>query len=273
MSDFLLGDAEESGREVTLHFNTNRLVAVKWHQWKVHLFEQEHLTSTWSPLNVPLIVNLDWDPREERNIWFPHAWVLQPVAAAAGVFLKSLVAEPPIKPGTPDPYTPPKPGTYKPETHVQIGPIVQVRHRARRGARRAPGSQPRNRAQDGMNEAQQPTRLCVLLVCFAGAKTAAHVRHELGKRVRSSGGAPLDETFGLFCRRCLRPLGGARDIGTASEKIRPAAVTRQLRDPRLGRRRHFSENDHRPVEPRRAEPDRALQPRGARSLARGLGIR
>ena len=47
------------------------------------------------------------------------------MAAAAGAFMKSLMKEPPIKPGTPDPYTPPKPGTYKAETHVQIGPIIQ----------------------------------------------------------------------------------------------------------------------------------------------------
>ena len=56
---------------------------------------------------------------------FRHVWVAHPIAAAAGAFLKSLVVEPPIKTGTPDPYTPPKPGTFKPETHLQIGPIIQ----------------------------------------------------------------------------------------------------------------------------------------------------
>lgn len=44
-----------------------------------------------------------------------------------------------------------------------------------------------------MNEGQPPTRLCVLLVCFAGAKTASRVTSELGKGVRASGGALLDE--------------------------------------------------------------------------------
>ena len=39
--------------------------------------------------------------------------------------MKSMVAEPPIKPGTPDPYTPPKPGTFSAESHLQIGPIIQ----------------------------------------------------------------------------------------------------------------------------------------------------
>ena len=44
-----------------------------------------------------------------------------------------------------------------------------------------------------MNAGQQPSRLCVLLVCFAGAKRAAHVRSELGKGLRSSGADLLDE--------------------------------------------------------------------------------
>jgi arylsulfatase len=39
--------------------------------------------------------------------------------------LKSLVAEPPIKTGTPDPYTPPRPDQVRPEQHVQLGPVIQ----------------------------------------------------------------------------------------------------------------------------------------------------
>ena len=74
---------------------------------------------------MPLIHNLEWDPREEHQVDFPHGWVVHPIAAAVGAFLKSLVAEPPIKTGTPDPSTPPKPDTFSPETHLQIGPIIQ----------------------------------------------------------------------------------------------------------------------------------------------------
>jgi arylsulfatase len=47
------------------------------------------------------------------------------MAAAAGAFLKSLIAEPPIKPGTPDPYMPPRPGELRGEERVQIGAITQ----------------------------------------------------------------------------------------------------------------------------------------------------
>ena len=125
MRGFLLGDAEESGREVVLCMQSNRLQAIKWRQWKAHLFKQDDMFSGWTPWNMPMLHNLEWDLREEHQIGFPHAWVFHPMAAAAGAFLKSLAVEPPIKPGTPDPYVPPKTGELIPQQHLQIGPIVQ----------------------------------------------------------------------------------------------------------------------------------------------------
>ena len=125
MGDFLLGDAEESGRDLILCLQGNRLQAAKWHQWKAHLFKQDDFYSTWVPWNMPALHNLEWDPREEHQVNFPHAWVAHPIAAAAAAFLKTLAVEPPIKPGTPDPYTPPKPGELVPQEHLQLGAIVQ----------------------------------------------------------------------------------------------------------------------------------------------------
>jgi arylsulfatase len=125
MRGFLLGDAEESGRDTVLCMQGNRVQAAKWRQWKAHLFQQDDFYSTWSAYNVPHLYNLEWDPREEHQVDFPHAWVMHPMGAAAGAFLKSLAIEPPIKAGTPDPYTPPEPGQLIPQEHLQIGPIVQ----------------------------------------------------------------------------------------------------------------------------------------------------
>jgi arylsulfatase len=125
MADFLLGDAEESGRDIVLCLQGNRIQAAKWRQWKVHLFKQDDFYSTWSAFNFPHLYNLEWDPREEHQIGFAHGWVAHPIAAAAGAFLMSLAVEPPIKPGTPDPYTPPPPGEWQAQSTLQIGPITQ----------------------------------------------------------------------------------------------------------------------------------------------------
>jgi arylsulfatase len=125
MADFLLGGAGESGRDVILCLQGSRLQAVKWHQWKLHLFKQDDFYSTWSPYNIPHVYNLEWDPREEHQIDFGHIWVTHPIMAAASAFLKTLAIEPPIKPGTPDPYTPPPPGQWQPQSVLQLGPITQ----------------------------------------------------------------------------------------------------------------------------------------------------
>ncbi len=125
MRNFLLGDVDTSGRDTILCLQGNRLQAVKWHQWKMHLFEQEAMLSTWSPYNEPHIYNLEWDPREEHEVGFPHAWVAHPMAAAVSAFMRTLMIEPPIKPGTPDPYVPPKPGELRAEEHLQLGFITQ----------------------------------------------------------------------------------------------------------------------------------------------------
>jgi arylsulfatase A-like enzyme len=125
MRGFLLGDAEESGRDTVLCLQGGRLQAVKWRQWKAHLFQQDGFYSTWDAYNIPHVHNLEWDPREEHEIMFPHAWVMHPMAVAASAFLKTLAIEPPIKPGTPDPYSPPKPGEPIPQEHLQLGPITQ----------------------------------------------------------------------------------------------------------------------------------------------------
>jgi hypothetical protein len=121
----VLGAAERSGRDTVLCFRGNRLQAVKWRQWKLHLFQQDAMSSTWTPYNASHLHNLEWDPREEHDILFPHGWVVHPMAAAIGAFLKTLATEPPIKAGAPDPYTPPQPGDLRPEEHLQVGVISQ----------------------------------------------------------------------------------------------------------------------------------------------------
>ena len=98
MRDFLLGDAEKSGRDTILCFQGNRLQAVKWRQWKITCSSRT-TSSTWTPYNMPHLHNLEWDPREEHEVDFPHAWVAHPMAAAAGAFMKTLAIEPRSSPG------------------------------------------------------------------------------------------------------------------------------------------------------------------------------
>ena len=118
--------------------------------------------------------------------------------------MKTLAAEPPIKPGTPDPYTPPKPGTYKPETHLQLGAIVQFVTALVEEHDELPDPQPRDRTPERMSQEGAPAagetpgagateRQCLLLACFAGAKRAAKIHRELNKRIDQGGDALLEQ--------------------------------------------------------------------------------
>jgi len=63
-----------------------------------------------APQRLPIIhlYNLLLDPRERNNIQSENSWVLFPVMKIVNDFQESLKAEPPIPPGTADPYSPPK---------------------------------------------------------------------------------------------------------------------------------------------------------------------
>ena len=66
----------------------------------------------WTPLaklGTPKIFHLITDPKEEYPETTPrHSWVATPVMKIVAEFEQSLKKYPPIAPGTPDPYTPPK---------------------------------------------------------------------------------------------------------------------------------------------------------------------
>ncbi len=59
-------------------------------------------------LPLPKVVNLFTDMKEERDMAAKASWVIDPAVRIVGELEASLKKYPPIKLGTPDPYTPPK---------------------------------------------------------------------------------------------------------------------------------------------------------------------
>jgi arylsulfatase len=104
--DFLLGNQETSNREGFPAYNGNQLFAYKWRNWKMHLVELETMNSVPEKLNVPRVYNLITDPKEEYNMASEATWVLPVMFNKIIEFQASLVEEPPIPLGTPDPYVP-----------------------------------------------------------------------------------------------------------------------------------------------------------------------
>ena len=107
-TDFLLGKQEKSNREGFPCYVGDVLHAVKWRNWKVHFVWQEYMFDPPQRLPNPRLHNLIEDPRERNNVAPMNTWVYHPVVKIVDDFQASLKKEPPIPPGTPDPYVPPK---------------------------------------------------------------------------------------------------------------------------------------------------------------------
>ena len=106
--DFFLGKQENSNREGFPAYVSDRLSAVKWRNWKMHLFWQENMYDPPQKLPLPKIINLLTDLKEQRDVLMANSWVRQPMEKIISELERSLQKYPPIKPGTPDPYVPPK---------------------------------------------------------------------------------------------------------------------------------------------------------------------
>lgn len=104
---FLTGASETSGRETVLCFVADKLHAVKWRHWKLHLIWQEYMQDPAVELGIPRLFNLYDDPRERQDVFLPaNTWSLRPTMAAVAEFWASTEAHPLIPPGTPEPYLP-----------------------------------------------------------------------------------------------------------------------------------------------------------------------
>ena len=106
--DLFLGKQENSNREGFIVYNNDDVYGYKWRNWKLHLIELENMNSEPRQLNVPRVYNLITDPKEEYNMAAEATWVLPVIFKKIVEFQESLIEEPPIQLGTPDPYTPPE---------------------------------------------------------------------------------------------------------------------------------------------------------------------
>ena len=108
MSDFFLGKKEKSGREGVIVYMGNDVYGVKWRNWKLNFKELDTIFSEVKSYGMPRVYNLYNDPQERENVLFPNTWVPKAAMGQLGAHVASLRANPPIRPGTKDPYEPPK---------------------------------------------------------------------------------------------------------------------------------------------------------------------
>jgi arylsulfatase A-like enzyme len=109
--DFFLRKKEKSNRESVVIYNGNDIYGIKWRNWK--MMSKEVASVYGQPVKeyaVPLFYDLYTDPKEEHPMdrVVENTWVRWPAGQVLVDHAASLKIEPPIRPGTPDPYKPSK---------------------------------------------------------------------------------------------------------------------------------------------------------------------
>ena len=109
--DFFVGNQENSNREAVVVYVGNQVFGAKWRNYKLMTKE---IDSAWANptknYNVQMFFDLNTDPKEAYPLdprWIQLTWVRWPAGQVLTDHAASLEAEPPIPPGTPDPYIPP----------------------------------------------------------------------------------------------------------------------------------------------------------------------
>lgn len=114
-TDFLFGDKTESSRDHIMYFHADRLLAIKWRNFKMH-FEirepprnevvstgQNATTTLAYTLPNPWLFDLENDPKEMWNISTTSLWVRRPMARIQRDYAASVAKFPNLKPGAEGP--------------------------------------------------------------------------------------------------------------------------------------------------------------------------
>ncbi|HKW15145.1 MAG TPA: sulfatase-like hydrolase/transferase [Candidatus Krumholzibacteria bacterium] len=105
-TDFLTGKKTTSNRDAFPVYLFGQLAAVKYKDWKLHLF--------WKPRpdaaleNRRKLFNLRNDPKEEYDVFWQQQDIEKILDTFMADFANTLRAEPPVPPGAPDTYRPAK---------------------------------------------------------------------------------------------------------------------------------------------------------------------
>ena len=108
-TDFFSGEQEESNRDGIVVYVGQDIYGVKWTNWKMMFKEVERGTDAVVEYPLPRFYNLYTDPKEEYPLLpdsLGNLWVRWPAGQVLTDHLTSLKEEPPVPPGTPDPYLP-----------------------------------------------------------------------------------------------------------------------------------------------------------------------
>jgi arylsulfatase A-like enzyme len=100
--DFFTGRQEKSNREHVLLFLGQKLMAVKWRNYKLHLDGLDRVDGAFEDWSFPRAFNLAADPKERFNIIWQNTWLGDEIAPFAAAYEASVRKYPNLAGGQPD---------------------------------------------------------------------------------------------------------------------------------------------------------------------------
>jgi arylsulfatase len=100
--DFFMGKQEKSNRDYVLLFVGQKLMAVKWRNYKIHLEGLERVDGAFEDWSFPRAFNLSSDPKERYNIIWQNTWIGEEIGPMVAAYQGSVKKYPNLIGGQPN---------------------------------------------------------------------------------------------------------------------------------------------------------------------------
>ena len=100
--DFLTGAQQKSNREHVLLFLGQKLMAMKWRNYKIHMEGLDRVDGAFEDWSFPRAFNLASDPKERWNIIWQNTWLGERIAPAVAAYQASAKKYPNLTGGQPN---------------------------------------------------------------------------------------------------------------------------------------------------------------------------
>ena len=117
--DFFTGKQEKSNRQHVLLFLGQKLMAVKWRNYKIHFDGLDRVDGVMEDWSFPRAFNLAADPKERWNIIWQNSWIGEEVGPYVAAYAASVKKYPNLAAGQPNDQ-PPRYGKDNPNSDTGV---------------------------------------------------------------------------------------------------------------------------------------------------------
>jgi arylsulfatase len=100
--DFFMGRQEKSNREHVLLFLGQKLLAIKWRNYKIHMDGLDRVDGVIEDWSFPRAFNLASDPKERWNIIWQNSWLGEEIGPFIAAYAASVKKYPNLAAGQPN---------------------------------------------------------------------------------------------------------------------------------------------------------------------------